>query len=283
MKIAPVRKYAKPRFPTRTILDEHPEMLRLVPERWQHNPAVLAALAGICMLMLSSKELGAAADRSKSRVAPIFQHGDGRASFGCVAINPPVFLSEAEARQVIIEEGRKSGLTFTSKAPTVRRVNTPITDRNASHNYAPGARNPKLKTRAIPLKLDGTDRKRHISYEYVSESDFNAWEHMGRFSSTVYSLDILETAEGLRDGLKRARPSGSYAVFYDPMYRPALAALRMGRNNPPEMQRMMKNKPEPDPKAMRVWREADAKNAARNELRKQVKDFIIWLKSQGVI
>jgi len=48
-----------------------------------------------------------------SLVAPIFRHGAGHGSFGCKAVNPPVFLSEDEARQVIIEEGETGGLSFT--------------------------------------------------------------------------------------------------------------------------------------------------------------------------
>lgn len=35
-------------------------------------------------------------------IAPLFKHGDGRASFGCNSVVPPVYLSEDEAIEVMI-------------------------------------------------------------------------------------------------------------------------------------------------------------------------------------
>jgi len=35
MSIEPVKSYRAPNYPTRTILDTHPELLRLLPKRWQ--------------------------------------------------------------------------------------------------------------------------------------------------------------------------------------------------------------------------------------------------------
>lgn len=273
MKITPLDKYAEPRFPTRAILDEHPELLRIIPERWQRNPVVLTAMAGLCLLILSSKDLEAAPWKSASKVAPIFKHGNGYGDFGCVAVNPPVFLSEAEARQVIVEEGKKAGLTFTLNAPQLRSVRTPMTEMYGSCSYKSGTRDPKFKTCVRPLKLDGTDKKRRISFEYVSQTDFDAWKKKEGILGSAYSYDILEAAKSLRDGLVKVGPKGAYAVFYDPLSHPGSVKLSYSDKS-------LTNK---DWAAERVRRDKEAKNTARQELRKQVKDFIVWLKSQGVI
>ncbi len=271
MKVIPVRKYASPDFPTRSILDEHPELLRLVPDRWQRNPVVLAALTGVCLLIFSSRALSA--DNAKKpvpRIAPIFQHGDGRGAFGCEAINPPVFLSEDEARQVIIEEGKRVGIKFSPDSLTLKGIkitDAPSDPPKMAASSVPGT---PAATGRIPLTLDGTDPKRKISFEYVSESDVNSIMGEPNHSSSVYSVDTLTAAKMLRSGIKNAKPAGTYAVFYDPMSDPPSDSSMFSSSNTD-------------------WREKQAKGnaaamkASREQLRAQVKDFIVWLKAQGVI
>lgn len=273
MKIEPLSRYPRPRFPTRSILDEHPEMLRLVPERWQRNPIVLSALAGICLLILSSKELDAAtpgkggkAAKAAPRIAPIFQHGDGRGAFGCEAINPPVFLSEDEARQVIIEEGKRAGIKFTPDSLTLKRVNVAKPYREPIE--LPGGIMGHPGT--ISLKLDGTDLKRGISFEYVSESDETAVMGEPDHSSSVYSIDTLKAARTLRTGIMTAKPKGTYAVFYDPM------------SSPPG-NGFFSSSSETDWETRQAKGYSEAIKISREQLRKQVKDFIVWLKTQGII
>jgi hypothetical protein len=55
VRLKPVKRCAPPRFPTRAILDAHPELLRLVPKRWQGNALVLGAVAAA--LEISREEL----------------------------------------------------------------------------------------------------------------------------------------------------------------------------------------------------------------------------------
>ncbi|MHB0998915.1 MAG: hypothetical protein ACYC27_06685 [Armatimonadota bacterium] len=271
MKITPLDKYTEPRFPTRAILDEHPELLRLVPERWQRNPIVLSALAGMCLLILSARDLSAdPVKKSAPRIAPIFQHGDGRGAFGCEAINPPVFLSEDEARQVIIEEGKRAGITFTPSNQTLNNIK--IKGANPDYSRIDDFQPEKVSstTRTIPLKLDGTNAKRNISFEYVSERDVD--EIMGEpiYTSTVYTVETLTAAKKLREGIRTAKPAGTYAVFYDPMSSPP----GNGFFSSSSQTDWEKEQAEGYFKAMKTSRE---------QLRKQVKSFIIWLKTQGVI
>ena len=90
MEIKPLKNYAKPGYPIRPEVDERPELLRLLPKRWQANPAVVAALTA-CLAMAAAGR-SAAAD-TPTCVAPVFEHGRGTGSFGCVAVNPPEYPS----------------------------------------------------------------------------------------------------------------------------------------------------------------------------------------------
>jgi len=45
MKVTPITRYAPPAYPTRGTLDAQPELLHLMPNRWQRNARVLAAVS----------------------------------------------------------------------------------------------------------------------------------------------------------------------------------------------------------------------------------------------
>ena len=286
MNIAPLKHYAEPRFPTRRIIDEHPELLALVPKRWRRNPVVLAALTGVCLLLATAKSQAdtKAKPSTVSRVAPIFQHGDGRGAFGCVAASPPVFLSEDEARAVIMDEAKKAGIHFAPDAETLPSVAVPSVSRygfseDSEEARRTGKRIENRRTHTEPLTLDGTDSRRKVSYEFVSQADFAEWERRERWRiSTVSDFDILGAARVVRTGLEAAKPEGTVAVFYDPAAKQPSAKVLPPpypyKGVPLTQQEIRENQ--------EVWGNA-AKALAREDLRKQVQDFIKWLKAQGVI
>lgn len=273
MNIEPLRHYATPQLPTHDIVSEHPELLRLLPKRWQGNSAVVAALAA-CIAM-STCAADAATTKAKpkakpkpapkiaSRIAPIFTHGSGIGSFGCEVVNPPTFLSEAEARQVIIEEAKRAGIIFTADSKILPKVELPTTTREW------GNKQPQRKIKGWPVGLDGTDAKRGgVSFEYVSREDMIKWQGdpSDHPTSTLISYDVAGAAKDLQAGIAKAKPVGTYAVFYDPV---ALQKMSFG--------------PSADFDAAQGQAYAAAYDEARENLRAQVKDFIKWLKAQGVI
>ena len=75
MKVTPIKQYSRPNFPTRTILDERPELLRLVPKRWQRNPVVIAALAATAALATAGYT--ATNERAHLRWQDAYQLGSG--------------------------------------------------------------------------------------------------------------------------------------------------------------------------------------------------------------
>ena len=262
MEIKPVRRYRTPAYATSAILEQHPELLRLVPKRWQKNPLVITALTGLCILMAGCRSAG----RPASHVAPVFIHGEGRGTFGCKAINPPVFLSEDEARQVIVEEAKRAGIDLTPDVKTLRKVALPVTNRY----FLGSPRKPGRQTGS--LVLDGTDMKRAISYEFVSTDDYYDWGKKGNGPGcSAYERDYLAVAQSLRNGLAHCKPAGTYAVFYHPLVRPKTNKHIDGLDDPQGYL------------AARKQAEKEARNTAHEDLRAQVKDFIKWLKAEGVI
>ena len=257
MKLQPVRGYREPRYPTQAILQAHPELLRLVPRRWRRNAVVLAAVAGVAALVYGCQK--AAGPAGPSGVAPIFAHGQGQGSFGCRVITPPVFLSEDEARAVIREEAAKAGVLFADDRGDTLDITLPVTDPNLD-------RSPVARGRRGRFEFDGTDAKRGISFAYVSTDDFEAWQKR-RPQATVYHQDTKAAAVALRESLVEARPSGHSGVFYDPI-------AQSGGGPPSGMK---------DFSAWQGRQQGASHRLARQQLREQVRDFLRWLKAQGVI
>jgi hypothetical protein len=294
MKVTPIKQYLDPTFPTHSILDERPELLRLVPRRWQANPVVMTALTTAALLACGWKASAANKPTAKpqSIVAPVFSHGTGEAGFGGIGSSmPTVFIPEDEARRIISNEARIAGINFALDSLKLEGVTVPVTDRFAARRND----NPKTSLQPVSkersLWIDGTDPKRNISFEYVSKDDFNKWERdyttttevkdpvtgasstkTTYFFCTVYDISTKDAAVRLQKELTEANPEGVYAVFYDP----AITAkqIKPYTEVPPE-----KNK------RLAVWKamENQANKTAREDLRAQVRDFIKWLKAEGVI
>lgn len=306
--VRPVRRYSKPSIPKRDEVDLEPRLLRAVPKRWQGNQVVISALTAA--LALGSVSQTSAGKLKPSRVAPIFEHGGGHASFGGLG-QMPVFLSEDEARKVIAEEARKAGIRFLADgAPkvqisvaTYRLRSKPIPHDDGTTEYRWAAEpNPQKST--LEVQLDGADGKKHVNYEYVSYADYREWEarnwnldEAGNMS-TAYGVDLPTTALVLANGLLGAKIEGVWAVFYDPFVSRRNAKAEVsdlieeylydpyaGWNDITDWGAYEK----PRNARLNHWevkmrkQEAISQQLAREELRKQVRDFVRWLKAQGVI
>lgn len=261
MQLQPLRRYPQPQLPTREVVDEQPDLLRLLPNRWQGNAAVVTALAA-CLALSASSSNSAKKPGTVARVAPIFVHGDGIGSFGCRVINPPVFLSEDEAIEVIRDEAKRAGVTFAKSDKTLPKIELATVPRGY------GDKQPARPVKAQSIALDGTDAKRSISFEYVSREDLVKWQGdpSENPSSSVYSYNVGGAAKDLRAGLAKSKPAGTYAVFYDPV-----GTQKNDRSTSSNCYALQGG-------ALMAGTEE-----ARNDLRAQVKDFIKWLKAQGVI
>jgi len=246
MKRRPLSDYPEPRYPQRGA--EGDSVRELLPERWRRKTVVAAAAALFFFPVTPACASGtstvadsnaSSADKKKKQpalpsLAQVFEHGEGRGAFGCVAVAPPAFLSEHDARQVILEEFAKAGVKFGDEKHAV----------------------PGLAQQGKPtdLVLDGYDPVHKIGFEYVSDEKYFALGGV-QSGSTVQDYDFKSVAQSL---VKRTAGDHTavIGVLYDPMG---------------SMPRSEWSKPTP--------RNKDGED----QLRAQVRDFIAWLKAQGVL
>jgi hypothetical protein len=281
MKAKPVRRYPKPQYPTRLEIVACPELLRRrQPPAWRQLPGMAGAVGlFLCVeeAMLKAADSPAKGGPSATSpaaaaiVAPIFKHGEGRGTTGCVVMSPPVFLSEEEAMQVVREEMAAKGVRLGTNKVVVAGV-----DALGVWKKAEGE---PLR----PFAPDGADAKRKVAVEFVGEYDAQSvtWEKRmremeerpdrGFTISTVASYDLPEAAEYVRNKVKRQATDKVYfGAFYDPLAgtKDFGKASAPGVNDAGKLLRKM---------------ETEAKAQSCRLLRLQVQDFVKWLQGQGVI
>ena len=292
MKVKPRRFCLPPGYPEKEEFFAALDDAGYLPSRWAKNSVVMAALGMTLALSACSApaaedvtgaaegETGAAETETKAdgravftaAVAPVFIHGEGSGGFGCVAVTSPYFFSEAEAFEIIRSEAELyGGLVFDGDEPPVlENVRIPQTSLNDSGK--------KLITPYVngSLELDGADREKHIAFEFVSSSDVVEWKKENGVYSTVSTYDMQSTAKDLQKGIKHHKGELQVGIFYDPYDYAALSG---------QYSEIDKKHSGPDRDWAAVQEEKDeaAKAVSEENLRMQVRDFIDWLKGQGVI
>jgi hypothetical protein len=277
-QVRKVRRQRRPGYPTRSEVKRDPELLRRhVPSTWKRSAQMTAALS----IMLASAHAEDSPTKEKAaHVAPIFEHGDGRGSMGCIAINPPRFLSEEEALKIIAEETEKASLALTLR-------NEPLQEVKIHHGmyarYNKEAGVPLITPEGTsPLVVDLADKDRRVVVEFVSYDDYFPLGGTRESGSSSWHIDFKGLAKSLAAQIADAdKTSGRfYGVFYDPAV--------CSRDTPfPEI---AANATEEEKK--RAWDQYNQSAIkTRDEferipadlLRAQVRDFIEWLKGQGAI
>ena len=287
--LSPLSHYNGAKYPTKEQVQLHPELLRIVPRRWARNPVVLTALglvlsAGLTACGTTSQSIlpdnlspaasgetaasnqpgsdhspasvtsaedstEASANDPEALDIPIFAHGTGRGSYGCESVAPPVFLSEEEAMQVIQEECAAQSIdisgqkTISGTFPATSTLPEAVSVGESDKTYTGD------------LKLDGYSEDLGIGVEFVSKDDILDWQAGTEMHATVDEYNLKGTAQRLVDC------TDNVAVFYDPTaddYREFT-----GSNEESYVE--------------------SSKEKSLEELREQVRDFLQWLKGQGVI
>jgi hypothetical protein len=302
MVVQGLRAYRSPPYPDMPAILDDPYILKTLPERWKRNAAVCAALAATSAMLLtacgSQAEPAAASTgprQTSSPLAslqptpsltlpptpspspsltplptpspqvqkgipvPLFEHGVGRGGFGCVSVAPPAFLSEDEAFEVIKEEAAGAGLLVEQRGVQLENIDLPITsmytDKTKHHGYLKGT-----------LVLDGINEEKKIAYEYVSTEDIELWRGKSDMASSVSDYDFLNTAKDLSVSINQYDSGMAVAVFYDPGYKYDDSIRQIVTESGTE-----------DAAIQQI------KELVQVDLRAQVRDFIAWLKAQGII
>jgi|GEM_PF-824723 len=247
MKIKPIKHYQSPSFPTQEHFDSNPELLfKSIPLTWRNKAAIVATMSTILLGNVrssatndsSSEEVLSVQPDEKmpdnengriqpvneqvkfnSKIAPIFEHGEGRGAFGCIVISPPAVISESEAKQIIIEMCEKYGVQFDTNGAVIEDVKLFFKEYVSVENKA--GKTPRFvrvcEYQKDNLRYDGYDKNLNIGFIYVSASDFR---RMGPksciYRSSVYNITTKRLAKDLRSKLKLNGKSHS-VVFYDPL------------------------------------------------------------------
>ena len=276
-KLTPVTRYSDPKYPTKEAVNADPRLLAHIPRRWARNPYILTALSLVMAAGLtacgnsqnseslfpaaspavsaspdpadSADSAGSAPSEADALDIPIFAHGTGRGSYGCESVAPPVFLSEEEAMQVIAEECAAQGIdisgskTISGTFPATSILPEAISGSASDETYTG------------ELTLDGYSEELGIGVEFVSTEDILDWQAPTDVGASVEQYDLKGTAQRLADC------TDNVAVFYDP------AAGNYEDFTGSNEESYMEN----------------SKEQSIDELREQVRDFLQWLKAQGVI
>jgi hypothetical protein len=196
----------------------------------------------------------------KTLVAPVFNHGEGRGSIGCVAVYPPAFLSEEEALVVMKEELIKNGIDLNREKVVFSDANIKPIGYGVLEMLGMGKKKP------FPLEIDSQDSGKQINIEFVSMSDC---QQLGGItgSMSVQKYDTRKAAVHFRKQIRSNKEKGVFGVFYDPTPRNPLNGIH----------------PKETASEERELVQEQIHEIAREQLRKQVEDFSQWLKEEGVI
>lgn len=299
MKLTPINRYCAPKYPTQQAVLRSPGILYTAPKRWKSKSGVMTALVltvttGLAGCGTKAPETSSVPEAESTTVSstiseyvlvgevpdasvplaspdgygkklgtiPLFPHGDGRGSYGCVSVAPPVFLSEEEAIQVIREEAAAQGVYFdeTIDIEGTFPATTGMPDSPVMPAKYPG-------TWEGSLSLDGYDPNLNLGFEYVSSEDIVSWNSDTGPIATVTENDYKGTAQRLSDATENV------AVFYDPASQD-YEAFDEGFDW---------DDPNANLREYEAQYTAEQKEKVIEDLRAQVRDFLEWLKGQGVI
>lgn len=289
MEIKPVKTAVPPQYPTREGVSAR-QIKESVPQRWADSHAAKIALGTLAAMSLAGctppRTAGVPIAPSPTTeetviqspivtdivigeamsptvaVAPLFEHGDGMGAFGCDMVTPPVFLSEDEALSVINTVAKEYGLKFSAgNAPALDNVLQPVTN-----IYEP--ENKDASDTLVTMTPDFADVEHGVALEFVSVEDVKSWHQDKGYGVSVENYDTLDAAEQLSEALESATHVNACGYTLGVLYDPC------------EQQ---------DPISGGDWEAAlqEAKEQSRVQseeaLAAQVKDFLEWLKAEGVI
>lgn len=291
MSLKKIRHYKEPEYPSREqFLSQSSDLQKYVPNAWKSKKAVMSGLAVFVMGLVPEinnnerlllRDSYASENSNKDTmvekkqimnqkmdnpiIAPIFIHGDGRGALGCVVINPPVFLSEEEARQIVESELKKENIVFDKK--NMRLDDVIFQHEVMYHNVD-----------SDTAVIDGYSSELKLGYDVITGEDYRKYVDDKNYS-TVQSYDLIQAADNLREKIKE-NGKINMVVFYDPLEH-------------------MDSQTEDDSFYKNITRKEQDSDMDENEdtqytyhvdktksielLKRQVRDFIEWVHTEGLL
>jgi hypothetical protein len=200
-------------------------------------------------------------------VIPLFEHGHGHGSFGCMSEAPPSYLSEEEAVELIREYAKEEGVEFSLSEGFSLNMYVP----QLNLGYQLYSETPDSTNVLVPgytqtdYKLDGYNKNLKIAFEFISESDYKnlALKSPNGLPYMSGGYYYREAAQAVNDQLNKYRDQVITATFYDPVF---------------NIEDYWSNE-----EHMYDYDDQTVAAVAKRDLKAQVKDFIQWLKTQNII
>ncbi len=267
MKHKPVKNYTEPVYPKQIFYLKNPEsLIKFIPRKWITNKITLLTLVTFLSsgfgpgckknknkisykFVKSVNNDKSKRERFNSFVAPIFIYGSGSGSIGCISVAPPVFISEAEAIDIIYTELKNNGFDFDVKSKLIKdfylyEKGMPYYDRTEQKIKH------KNKIKGHPFYYDLYSKKYNLGIKFISDYNYDDILGIGetRFYSTLRRYNLIKAASELKEKLKKLKKYNS-AIFYEPMIRSETSY-------------------------------EDSIKKEKEALRKQVAEFIVWFKNK---
>lgn len=351
MRIKPLKIYRAPAYPTIETAGSARELLSRIPRRWQDSPR-FSSLLGVGLmfktLMAGAQtpapmdanapvtqtpdRAGRVADandavqqvqKATTIVAPVLAEAmahDGRGSFGCVAVSPPMILSEAEALDLIQKELKAAGLDIQQgvgldqvMAPAIGRprigasgmirktglgqrspqASSQVVLRPAINTSSPGESWAVRPAGQLKVHEPWGEPSELVSRQYVFDfadkgrSIFIEYlcprDHdawMGREMSTAYSYDFPALARKVSDAFGK-RQSDRKTVFG--VFFDPLAGVDVSWPDTTGLDRAQQRMVQEEFRRAEKEAGQHLNDKAREKLRRQVQHFIEFLRQEGLI
>jgi hypothetical protein len=250
MELQPISQHAPPAYPTRR------EFLA----------------SGAALLLAAQSGCGRVAG-VRPTVAPIFAHGEGRGASGCIVMNPPVFLSEEEALQILREELAQAGIHL-GAGRSLNEVTVEVPQPQFFRPQGEWLGAPR-EVATDKASLAAVDPQKKVGIEFVSSQDCSRFS--GRVISSVQLYETKDLAQRIADAIRsQGEADLSIGLFYDPMTKENAAEETSPAAPGPVPAEPKETTPED---LMSMWRRRWALQRKRSEklLRQQAQDFLAWL------
>jgi hypothetical protein len=312
MKVCPVKIYRSPALPLQHELDRALLNSASQSARWQNA----LCLTGTCVALqwmfcgtahaeqrpvaleqansdeikTCNQETSRQDQHVRAQIISILNEAlenDGRGGFGCLAVNPPAFLSEDEALSLIRSEFAKAGLKPDEKTYTVDHValpetttwrnykrdsdGMPIKDATGEYIEEPPALHPPKE-----CEFDLSFNNGNVRIEYISGTDYEALEKDTGEWCSVSSYDFSDTAKRFYASLARQEDlePATYGIFFDPLSR---LKEQMQR---PSLDGLTKEEQDQVRKAFYEKREAAFAEQSKQRLLLQIEHFLAEYKAR---
>ena len=288
LKARPLRRCSKPRYPTKPEALADADLLRKhVPVAWLGSREIGGVLGIALAMQVGGCREGAGpvgkagmTDTTSAVVAPLFVHGIGEtgnpfSGSAILGIVGPAFgLSEEHAVQIITDELLMGRLDPCQRDVTLNDVVISGKEETLGYDWLSDQWDVYRRDVKGPLSLELVDPQHRVGIKYVAREDYGP---LGG-STEAGSADLKSIAVAVSKEIGKHGRGLYVGMFYEPV------------SDGPLVRELWAGEPAEDGRI--TWSRVDHPDSSAGVrepvseeelLRRQVRDFVEWLKGQGVI